>query len=74
MPREEGIAASGVITEILENGVYLAELPNGKIVTAFPGKSVRLGSKESFQAGDRVALKMTPYDFSKAEITGRENF
>lgn len=74
MTYEEGIEVTGRVIEVLGNSSYRAELPNGKIVNAFPSEELRRNPSRTFKPGDRVTLKMTPYDFSKAKITGLENF
>ncbi len=69
MNREEGIHTTGRIIEVLAGG-YRAALPNGKIVFAFPSRALRAASQCAFARDDRVSLRLTPYDFSKAEISG----
>lgn len=74
MSSERRISTAGRIVEVLENGCFRAELPNGKMVIAFPRKAPAPGGEWTFRTGDRVILELTPFDFSKAEITGYENF
>ncbi len=71
MAREEGIKTTGRIVEILGEDRYRAALPNGKIVFAFPSRELRENPSRRFAVDDLVTLRLTPYDFSKAEIRGK---
>lgn len=68
MRGEPPITTTGTITETLSNGIYLASLPNGKIVHAHPGDDFERIHPGRLQPGDRVQLELTPFDFSKARI------
>ena len=70
MKREEGIRTTGRIVEVLGAHRYRAALPNGKVVFAFLSRELRSGEPPDFAVDDPVPLRLTPYDFSKAEITG----
>lgn len=48
-------------------GIYVAELPNGKIVLAHLSRQLRESSAQMV-AGMRVAVEMTAYDFDIARI------
>jgi translation initiation factor IF-1 len=73
MRHEEGIHTVGKIVEILGDGRYRASLPNGKIVFSFLSPDLRDNEAPSFEIDDGVALRLSPYDFSRAEITKPEN-
>lgn len=58
------------IGKILENRgavLYRVELKNGKGVLAHLSKPLT-EAKAVFEAGQRVVLEMTPYDFDQARI------
>ncbi len=67
MPGDEAFHVEGRVIEALPNGTYRAELANGHRLTAFvTGKA-----KTNFAgliAGDRVKLRLTPYDLSAGRI------
>ena len=57
---------------ILRNGSgysFIAALPNGKEVVAFPLRD-QAQQAATLAVGDRVTLELTVYDFSKAKIVG----
>ncbi len=65
----EAITTTGTITAVHTDGrTFDAELPNGKRVRAFLPTWLT-DPKPEFHPGDRVALELSPYDFSKARIT-----
>jgi translation initiation factor IF-1 len=63
------VHTTGTIQEPRGDNLYLATLPNGKVVTAHLSKEL-LTNQKTFSPGDRVSLQMTPYDFDIARITG----
>ena len=72
MRHEEGIRTTGHIVEILGDGRYRASLPNGKIVFAFLSPDLRGSEAPALEIDGRVTLRLSPYDFSRAEITKAE--
>jgi len=57
--------------EALANGTYRVELPNGHRLTAFvPGRAKR--SFAGLKAGDKVTLRLTPYDLSVGRIVAEK--
>ena len=70
MPREV-IKIEGTVIEALPNTVFRVELANGHRLL---GHLARAGRRElvGLTPGDKVTLGMTPYDFSKGCILGRE--
>ena len=68
---EAPIETVGVVRKTLSGRVFHVELPNGKMVFGpLPRRLADLASELS--AGERVSLEMTPFDFEKARIVGRD--
>ena len=69
MAGEEAFQVEGVVVEALPNRTYRVKLANGHQVLGF----VTGRAKESFaaKAGDRVKLRMSPYDLSEGRIIGK---
>ncbi len=68
MASEDAIKVAGLIVEALPNNLFRVELPNGHQVLAHVARQVRLDSQR-MAAGDRVMIKMSPFDLSKGCIT-----
>ena len=60
------IIGSAKIIEIVDNRIFKAALPNGKIIHAHFAESELLESK--IEVGDTVSVKMNPFDFSSGRI------
>ena len=60
------IIGSAKIIEIVDNRIFKAALPNGKIIHAHFAESELLESK--IEVGDTVRVKMNPFDFSRGGI------
>lgn len=71
MAKEDVIEMDGTITETLPNTMFLVELENGHVITAYISGKIR---KHYIRVltGDKVTVEMTPYDLSKGRITYRE--
>lgn len=70
MPGEPPITTIGTLLRQAEGITFVARLPIGAEVRAFPSKALaRTGVP--LHPGDRVRLELTPYDFSKARIVAR---
>ena len=54
--------------EVLPNMIYRVELPNGHRLLAHVSRKLRL-KPGGYGLGDKVNLKMTPFDMSKGCIT-----
>ena len=67
---EPPIRTQGKIMEVLSARVCMVELRNGKRSYGHLARDL-VESGFSLSPGDRVTLQMTPFDFSKARITGR---
>ena len=60
------IIATAKIIEIVDNRIFKAALPNGKIIhTHFSGSEK---SESNIEVGDTVSVKMNPFDFSRGRI------
>ena len=63
------IHAAGKILVQLEEILYRAELPNGKVIMAHLSKPLT-EAKAVFQPDDMVRLELTAFDFESARILG----
>lgn len=71
MAKEEKIEKEGTITKVLPDNRYRVEVhPTGKEVLGIL-KGEMKQNKIDIVEGDRVALRISPYDLSKAYITWR---
>ena len=68
---DQGDVVQGAVIEVLPNLMYRVELPTGSKVLAHLGPQVRLNLPRIIP-GDRVTVKLSPYDSSRGAITGRE--
>ena len=60
------IIASAKIIERLNDRIFKAELPNGKLIHVHFSKSDE--SELKIEIGDMVKVKMNPFDFSRGRI------
>ena len=67
MPGEEAIALEGTVVETLPNSLFRVELPNGHQLLAHTSGRVRMNFVR-LAVGDRVTVKVSPYDLSKGCI------
>ena len=70
MAKEELIDMNGVVTEVLPDSRFRVTLENGHQIVAYTSGKMRKHHIRIL-AGDKVALEMSPYDFSKGRITFR---
>ena len=69
---EAPIVTIGVIREVFSGRVFSVELPNGKLVIGhLPRRLAELAGE--LDSGIPVELEMTPFDFEKARIVGRDD-
>ena len=66
MSREGAIRLEGEVVEVLGNKICWVVLPNGHRVLGHLPKRHLAGDR--LQAGQRVILEMSPFDFSKGRI------
>ncbi|MDA0293045.1 MAG: translation initiation factor IF-1 [Verrucomicrobia bacterium] len=71
MPKEESIAAQGVVVEVLPGTMFRVKLANDRIVLAHIGGKMRKHFVR-IVPGDKVQIQISPYDLTKARITYRE--
>ena len=67
MPGEEAIALEGTVVETLPNALFRVELPNGHRLLAHTSGRMRMNFVR-LAVGDRVTVKVSPYDLSKGCI------
>ena len=60
------IIATAKIIEIVDNRIFKAALPNGKIIHAHFSGSEQSESK--IEVGDTLKVRMNPFDFSRGRI------
>ncbi|MBA3654729.1 MAG: translation initiation factor IF-1 [Actinobacteria bacterium] len=68
--KEEDIVLEGTIVEALPNAMFKVELENGHSVLAYSAGKMRM-HRIRILPGDRVQVKITPYDLSRGRITYR---
>jgi translation initiation factor IF-1 len=71
VPREEHIALSGVVTQVLPGTMFRVRLPNGHEVLAHISGRLRKNFIRIY-VGDQVNVEMSQYDLNKARITYRQ--
>ncbi len=63
------IIASAKVVERLNDRIFKAELPNGKLIHIHFSKSDESDESElKIEIGDMVKVKMNPFDFSRGRI------
>lgn len=68
MGRDESIPTTGIVKEVLPATMFRVELKNGHVVLAHISSKMRKNISR-IVPGDKVALELSPYDFSQARIT-----
>jgi translation initiation factor IF-1 len=71
MARKDVIETEGKVVELLPHAMFLVELANGHWVEAYISGKMRLNFIR-FLLGDKVMLKMSPYELTKGRITFRK--
>ncbi len=61
------VEIEGTVVASLPNTLFWVELPNGHRVLAHVAPKLK-GTVTGLAAGDKVTMKMTPFDFSKGCI------
>ncbi len=67
---EESIEAQGTIVETLPNAMFKVELENGYRVLAHISGKMRMHYIKILP-GDKVTVKLSPYDLTRGRITYR---
>lgn len=70
MPKNDSIAAEGVVTESLPNAMFKVQLENGHEILAHISGKMRMNFIKILP-GDRVSVEISVYDLSKGRITYR---
>lgn len=70
MPKEEAIEVEGTVIEPLPNATFRVELDNGHQVLAHISGKMRMHYIRILP-GDRVTVKLSPYDLTRGRITYR---
>ena len=70
MAKEEHLAMSGVVSEVLPDSRFRVTLDNGHELIAYSAGKMRKHHIRIL-AGDKVSLELSPYDLSKGRITFR---
>ena len=70
MPKEEAIEVEGKVLEPLPNATFRVELENGHKVLAHISGKMRMHYIRILP-GDRVTVKLSPYDLTRGRITYR---
>ncbi|MEO6035653.1 MAG: translation initiation factor IF-1 [Verrucomicrobiota bacterium] len=71
MPGEDAIKIVGTVSEALPNTLFVVTLSNGHRVMAHLAGNMKSRAAE-ISPGDKVNLKMSPFDLSKGVIVLRE--
>ena len=72
MTKEEPIALTGTVTQVLPGTMFRVALPNGHEVLAHISGKMRKNFIR-ISVGDKVDLEITPYDLCKGRITFRHS-
>ncbi len=70
MSKEDSIEVQGTITETLPNAMFRVELENGYRVLAHISGKMRMHYIKILP-GDKVTVKLSPYDLTRGRITYR---
>ena len=65
---EKAFRVEGCVIEVLPNGTFLTELPNGHRLTAFLTGRDQKNFAGKIISGGKVKLQLTPYDLSVGRI------
>ena len=68
MTKEEPIALTGTVSQVLPGTMFRVTLPNGHEVLAHISGKMRKNFIR-ISVGDKVDLEITPYDLGKGRIT-----
>ena len=71
MPGEEAIHIEGTVVEILPETLFRVEFANGHRILAYVSGRMRLNFVR-LAVGDKVTVRLSPYDLSKGCITLKE--
>jgi translation initiation factor IF-1 len=66
MRGKDAFDVEGIVIEALPNGTYRAELANGHRLIAFATGRAKAAMR--FAPGDKLSLRLTPFDLSTGRI------
>ena len=72
MPREDLIALTGTVVEMLGRGLCRVELRNGHRLLAHPARRDREWAGR-LQLGETVNVEISPFDFSAGRLVAGEH-
>lgn len=70
MAKEDVIEVEGKVVDTLPNAMFKVELENGATILAHVSGKIRMHYIRILP-GDRVTVKLSPYDLTKGRITYR---
>ena len=70
MSKSDVIEIEGKVVEALPNAMFSVELPNGHKIMAHISGKMRMNFIRIYP-GDRVTIKLSPYDLTRGRITWR---
>ncbi|MCL0068865.1 translation initiation factor IF-1 [Thermodesulfovibrionales bacterium] len=70
MDKEESIEIQGIIVETLPNAMFRVKLESGQVILAYVSGKMRMRFIKILP-GDKVTVKLSPYDLTKGRITYR---
>ncbi|MCD5412083.1 translation initiation factor IF-1 [Thermodesulfovibrionales bacterium] len=70
MDKEESIEIQGTIVETLPNAMFRVKLESGQVILAYVSGKMRMRFIKILP-GDKVTVKLSPYDLTKGRITYR---
>jgi len=70
LSKSDVIEIEGKVVEALPNAMFSVELPNGHKIMAHISGKMRMNFIRIYP-GDRVTIKLSPYDLTRGRITWR---
>lgn len=68
MPTDENIVLDARVLSVIDSRTFRAELANGHGFTAYFPQAETPAATPRCAPGDRVRVRMSPFDFSRGEI------
>ena len=70
MSKDDEIELEGTVVEALPNTMFKVDIGNGHVILATISGKLRMNYIRSLP-GDKVTLRMSPYDLTRGRITWR---
>ena len=67
MPKEEDIVIEGKVVERMRNLKFRIEMTGGHLILAYVAGKIRYQARKIL-VGDRVGVKLSPYDLTQGRI------